>query len=205
MESLAVNNILWMCDCCLTHFCKRRSAVDTSLVNSSANLASELDNIKAQIHDIVNTLSSISSKSLPDETVKPTPPFSSTQLLDGSRTSCAADPFFEASDFVVESPESCSTSKRNFLLFLTNIHSSVTETEIDCMVRRSIGIEKEEAVDVLKLVPRWKKDSLLDYASFKVVLDTKWKKVALNPETWPSGIKFREFLSMSGKTWSPNR
>lgn len=201
MESLAVKNILWMCDCCLAYFCRKRSAIETPLTNSSANLASELAEIKSQIHDIVNTLSSITSKSLPDEAVKSsTPPFSSTQLSNGSRTSCTTDPSFETSDCVLES---CSSSKRNFSLFLTNISSSVTEREIDCMVRRSVGIEKDEEVDILKLVPRWKKESLLDYASFKVVLNMKWKTVVMNPDTWPSGIKFREFLNLGRNTWSP--
>lgn len=71
------------------------------------------------------------------------------------------------------------------------------------MVRRSVGIEKDEEVDILKLVPRWKKESLLDYASFKVVLNMKWKTVVMNPDTWPSGIKFREFLNFGRNTWSP--
>lgn len=85
-------------------------------------------------------------------------------------------------------------------LFLTNIDRFATEKEVECMVRRSVGIEMEEEINVIKLVPKWKNVSLLDYASFRVVLDIRWKTVVMNSDTWPTGIKFREFVSTRSKT-----
>lgn len=56
--SLAVNNILWMCDGCLDVFYKKRSGMQTDklILNSSSRFESELADIKSQIHDIVRTL-----------------------------------------------------------------------------------------------------------------------------------------------------
>lgn len=85
VESLVVNNILWMCDGCLDRFYKCRSAsqADRPLPNTSSRLESELAEIKLQIHDIVNTLSN-TLKASPDATVQSSTPISSTLLLDGS-------------------------------------------------------------------------------------------------------------------------
>lgn len=104
---------------------------------------------------------------------------------------------------------SCSTmpnlqQKDTFSLFLSNIHSYANISDVECMVRKSIGIEDEEEIKVSKLVPSWKDVSQLEYVSFKIVLNVRWKKTALSLSTWPTGIKFREFVCLSRTIWSPN-
>lgn len=203
MESLAVNNILWMCDGCLDVFYKKRSGMQTDklILNSSSRFESELADIKSQIHDIVRTLTNITSQSFPEAIVQSSTPLSSTKLLDGTGPACTLESSSEESNCYLAP---CSAPKQMFSLFLTNIDSSVTERDVDCMVRQVVGIEKEEAINVFKLMPKGKNLGLLEYASFKVILNTKWKSVVMDSATWPPGIKFREFLSSRGRTWSPN-
>lgn len=117
-------------------------------------------------------------------------PVSSCMSLDASKVrSDSGDPF--------RKKDGCSTMNRDhvFSFVLSNIGNRVTEHDIDVLVSQSLKMTKSDYVEVTKLVPRWKSCKKLDYISFKVVLDEKWKSSALNVSTWPRKIKIREFVS----------
>lgn len=204
MECLAVNNVLWMCNCCLNRFYKRRSTLRTDEASpvSSPTFESELKNIKLQVDEIGKMLLNITSQSIQHVAEQnSSTPLSSTKLLDGSGPVYTTN---SSPEEIACSLGLCSPPKQIFSLFLTNIESSVSEREVECMVRQTVGIQKEEAINVFKLVPKGKDLSLLDYASFKITLDVKWQTIVMDSATWPPGIKFREFLNTRGVTWSPN-
>lgn len=57
---------------------------------------------------------------------------------------------------------------------------------------------------VVKLVPKGKTIEYLSFVSFKIGLDPSLKSKALDPETWPEGLLFREFEDYgSSKFWFP--
>lgn len=199
-ECIAINNILWMCDLCLDRFYKTRSApLDKPQPECSTPVESELAGIKSQINDIMNTLSVLMSKSLVNVTLDSPTPISSTKLIDGNNEE------FENNSNPEESCLKASDlEKETFALFLTNVDSYVTEREIEEMVRKSIRLTTDEKITVFKLVPKWIDIDSIDYASFKIVLNARWKTISLNSSTWPSGIKFREFVSLRGRAWRPN-
>lgn len=204
--SLAATNILWMCDICLDQFYKRRRglSLDKSLHHahdSSTKIETALVDIKSRIDLIVDTLSSASVQSSSGIPAQSSTPLSSTELQDCSSPACKRNSNSEMTSFL-SAPSI--HQKDTYSLFLSNIDSFATESDIECMVRQSIGIENEEGVNVVKLVPRWKDVSQLEYASFKVVLNVKWKHKALKPCTWPAGIKFREFVCFNRPVWRPN-
>ncbi|XP_062554294.1 uncharacterized protein LOC134219560 [Armigeres subalbatus] len=82
----------------------------------------------------------------------------------------------------------CTSVEESFALVLTNIDSSVSEKDIQEMVSRCLGACHKECVNVRKLVPRWVDSNTLDYISFKIVRDTKWKSAAMKSTTWPKNV-----------------
>lgn len=100
------------------------------------------------------------------------------------------------------STNSTSRSGDTFPLFLTNIDGCVTEEQISCLVSHSLGAEENSLIVVKKLVPKWKAD-IPDYAYFKVLVDVKYRRAALQAGTWPAGIKYREFFERPRITWKP--
>ena len=61
--------------------------------------------------------------------------------------------------------------------------------------------------DSVKVFPLLKKDAdlnAMNFISFKVGMDIKYRNIALNTNTWPNGLLFREFEGTSTKNyWAP--
>lgn len=209
-------NIIWLCDECLAVFYeqwKLKSPVVPSRITNSGSsktdpdLAEELTDIKGKIANIMETLSAISETQ--KQSIQCTPchstPINSPKLHEGS-----SGANHDNSHSAIEHSSSSAASSRNsrnsdgtFSLFLTNIDSHVNEEEINIMVSRSLGVQENEAIYVKKLVPKWKANDTLDYISFKVLIDDKFKRTALRADTWPAGITYREFVERPRNTWKP--
>lgn len=97
--------------------------------------------------------------------------------------------------------------ENRFSLFLTNIDSSATEEEINRMVAQSLGVDETQTntIKVVKLVPEWKMHHYQQYVSFKISMNVSFKRTALQSETWPAGIMFREFIEQPRRIWTPIR
>lgn len=89
-----------------------------------------------------------------------------------------------------------------FSLFLTNIDYSVTEQQVASMVEQSLAINRTLNMEIIKLTPKWSRSST-QYTSFKIVLDKGLKRKALQSETWPIGVLYREFIERPRRTWKP--
>lgn len=210
-------NIIWLCDECLAVFYKQHTqispVVPSSIADSGSSkvdpdLAEELTDIKGKIASIMKTLSVISEVQKQSIQCPPchSTPINSPKLHEGSSGANR-----DNRNSVNEHSSSSAASGRNsdgtkdgtFSLFLTNIDSHVNEEEINIMVSRSLGVTENEAIYVKKLVPKWKTNDALDYISFKVLLDDKFKPTALRADTWPTGITYREFIERPRNTWKP--
>lgn len=95
------------------------------------------------------------------------------------------------------------TMDGEFSLLLTNIDVSATENDIHRMASQAIGIHYPERIAVTKLVSKWKCHKV-DFVSFKIVFDLKFKSRAMNASSWPRNIQFREFVYRSKNTWKPD-
>ncbi|XP_058827547.1 uncharacterized protein LOC131687477 [Topomyia yanbarensis] len=77
-------------------------------------------------------------------------------------------------------------------IYLSRIATTVSEDEVGAMVKECLS--SDDPVEVKKLV---KKDANLsghNFISFKIGVDPKPREMALNAETWPDGMYFREFI-----------
>lgn len=202
--ALSSLNIIWLCDECMGRFRRMRDGIrsDSSAVepvNSETNKKSiedEISELKDAVAGIMNTL----AKCVPtDSSIEPpllhSTPVPSSKLLDGTNA-CGS----------IVNNEECEIDDDDFSLLLTNIDVSVAECDVHRMVAQALGIGTlhPESIDVVKLVPHWKNRKTMDYVSFKVVMENRWRSKAMNPSTWPKGVKFREFIRRHNSTWKPD-
>lgn len=212
-------NFIWLCDECLHRFqiardCRSRNSEDGIGHDSSpvATVLSEVNEkaIQHEVSELRNTVTGIlktlakfdltgCSSDLPRLHSTPISPSSSFVLQDGTNTS----------SFVhnAECPDqqNAITNEGQFSLLLTNVDSSVSESDIQRLVHQALGFDTihPESIDVVKLVSKWKSCRTMDYISFRVVLDNRWRLKALNSVTWPKGIRFREFVVKRFVPWKP--
>lgn len=206
--SVLSSNIVWLCDECIDRFRKVRDGVGSNVPDNTmsneinkSSIEDEVRELKNTVAGIVDTLAKIlPTASTTDPPLQHSTPVSSFMLLNGTNA-CGTD--MEDSETVRQ--HRCTIDDQNFSLLLTNIDASVVEDDIHRMVSQALGIgtHDPEQIDVVKLVSNWKSNRIIDYVSFKVVIDKRWKLKAMNPSTWPKSIKFREFIKRHNETWKP--
>lgn len=203
-------NLIWLCDECLASFYDHITR--DYYTKSESPIDAELAVIKEQIANITEVLSTITPQtSRRDETpssIQCAPshstPISSSRLNRGSKIEEPSGNYcYSLTDD--RGGSMAEDNNEKFSLFLTNIDASVTEQDISCMVTQSLGVVETETIEVVKLVPRWKLHESLQYVSFKILLDRRFKRLALQCETWPDGVLFREFTERPRRTWKPAR
>ncbi|XP_058828154.1 uncharacterized protein LOC131688044 [Topomyia yanbarensis] len=160
----------------------------------NSNYLEEISKLKQQIADIQESVAEI-CRFRPDATsaLENSPDLSSsmssTKLLQGTSI---------VSRFTHSSTKKNSVSSRCWLFFI-RIKNTVSENEVTAMVAEALG---SEDIIVKRLVPEWKDVASMPFISFKVGVDSKLKRIALAPTTWPHGICFREFHEQFS-VWSP--
>ncbi|XP_055591190.1 uncharacterized protein LOC129743237 [Uranotaenia lowii] len=87
----------------------------------------------------------------------------------------------------------CSNEKDNlFWLYISRIKPDVSEDDVASMVKANL---QTDTMQVVKLVSKGTDTSTMRFVSFKVGVDLELKDMALDPETWPNGLSFREFVN----------
>lgn len=208
--SVFTKNVIWLCDDCLASFRAGRSSESNECTTVSVGSAPEMEIMKEinvlkdQIATVVTMLSGChQSSTLVESSLqnKISTPISSPDSLNRTDESNAAEGNSVAG---TNCSSSVSKSQQSFSLLLSNLDNRVTEQDIDLLVSNSLGMVDKENVNVTKLVPKWKSCEEMDYISFKVVLDNKWKSTAMKSSTWPQTIKYREFVNRNRNTWYPS-
>lgn len=196
----ASRNIVWLCEICMTEFekWKKLPIQPDASCTSIASVEEEIVKLKTEVERIATALSSITSSPSPSssEILHSTPAqFSPLQSSYGTNTYHDSS---QHSHTVLDPID----EDQHFALLLTNIHTSVSETDIERMVLQSLDASDGDQICVQKLVPKWVDYTSRDYISFKVVLNVKWKPIALKSSTWPTGVRFRKFIQRQA-SWKP--
>ncbi|EAT34328.1 AAEL013412-PA [Aedes aegypti] len=123
------SNIIWICDTCMTLFCKIRERIHVDASTTTETLRStedEIADLKSTVTEIAQTLANVVQKLEAVTPFRHSTPASSPKLLDGS------DEIISCASLQTE-PSQCSEhmlSSQSFSIYLTNIDSSVTEDDI---------------------------------------------------------------------------
>lgn len=205
MQALQCRNVIWLCDDCLIVFGATRYQESKQCLDESTEIMKEVKDLKSQVAEINKVLSESLQKPLDAELEslylrKSSTPVSSPKPLEATVSSNNR-----------HCDNSCHSSRRrnyssrdqSFSLLLSNVHNRVTEHDISLLVSKSLGLTDLDDCKVTKLVSKWKACEEMDYISFKVVLDVKWKSTAMCDTTWPRQILYREFIRHHNDTWYP--
>lgn len=197
------NNVIWLCEFCMTDFCKYRDRQQSvNVPNATRSVDEEIMDLKVKVATICETLATITAPKQPSSdgnTQRHSTPVSSPGFRGETSSSCV---YFHA-DGCRADEQHPQTDNNTFELFLTNINPNVTEHEISLMVSRCLGTNSNDNLDVNKLVSKQIDSSKLDYVSFKVVLNENYRIQAMSGTTWPKRVKFREFVNRYNDTWRP--
>lgn len=196
------SNIIWLCNPCMKVFCRMRERNSTDVATNTdtppRSVVEDLNELRNTVEDIVCTLSKIVQKPNFATPHHCSTPISSLNLFDGTNEIGCTTKRDESLESTTDMPDD-----DVFSLYLTNIHKCVTKDDISSMVAQQLGAPLSNCLDVVKLMPKSRNINTLDYVSFKVVLDKRWKIIAMTAATWPKGVKFREFVSRLNETWKP--
>lgn len=194
------SGLLWLCSECRLAFNDWRNDEQSSTIAPAPNVIhADILELKTQVSTIMDTLHQITLRDTSDArpNILHSTPVETADVMNGTNDSYKN----------VTEPESAeqyetTTDAGCFSLFLSNIDSSATDNDVKTMVYRCLSLPAVEHLGLIKLVSKHMDCRLLDYVSFKVILDQKWKDLAMQASTWPPGIRFREFRH-STQTWKP--
>lgn len=197
---------VWLCEECTNDFTEWKDVPKCETSEPVAKLVDheiceEISELKTKINKIMVTLSSITCVSNSSvDAVHHSTPISSRELTNGSNTHydsrCVADHAGNESERM--------ETEQNFSLLLTNFDVCVREDDVRLMVSQCLGASSADCKTVKKLVPIGVDYNSLDYVSFRIILNEKWRTIAMRSSTWPKSIKFREFVKRQHATWKPD-
>ncbi|KXJ81875.1 hypothetical protein RP20_CCG017352 [Aedes albopictus] len=189
------DNIFWMCDSCRDDVERGRFQKSLPKKNDSEYatrnevecLKSEITRISSIVSQMVKCNNSVPNESTAESPIALTPanrsPLSSTKL--------------NASNVIMQSRNDV-----NLQLYVTNIAPDVTESEVKQMVCQSIGAD--DVLHIKCLAPSWRDVSTLNFISFKVTVDERYRDAAFRTANWPSGVRCRAFREMCNSVWRPS-
>lgn len=216
-------HLVWMCTACINLMSKARFA--NSLVSVNKAGESVIESIKTEIRDGVLTdiRNEIRSNfkalinSVPPTPVPPyrTPHAPSTRakrlrendddddiaIRRPAKALCGIGTSAAITDLVA--PEAAEQDSGKFWLYLSGILPEVPDSKVCELVESKLKISNPQ---VVKLVPRGKDIRTLTFISYKIGIPFELKSIALASETWPRGIRFREFENTGNKKqffWRP--
>lgn len=222
--SIAANtHLVWLCTACKNLIAKARFS--NALVSTNKANECVIDAMKTEIRDsiLVDIRNEIRSnfksliKSVPPTPAPPRPsPLAPVPRIKRRRTNegydetvsnrptnafCGIGTSTADPSLVASQPSEQDADK--FWLYLSGILPEVPESKVTELVQSKL---RSDDLKVVKLVPRGKDVGSLTFVSYKIGISPDLKSVALSTETWPRGIRFREFEDFGSKKqffWKP--
>lgn len=204
-------NLHWMCDECtklvkIARFRKTVSSLGHTITEltkyqetANAELKSVLAKHSEQIAELSNRIN-VATPSLPasatsvnrratkrrrTENDKPTV----KPLIGGTKSSV------DIGIATVQPP------KPMFWIYLSRLHPSVKSESVEKLTMDCLNCDSAKAIPLIK---KGTDVNSLNFISFKVGVDPKYRAIAVDPSSWPKGILFREFEDNRAQSyWMP--
>lgn len=191
-------NLFWMCDKCADLFENSHFRA----ISCQADETSPLASLTSAITELRTEIKQLNSKPHPGSTPASSVQWPIINQRRGSKRPRMAVPVARASETCQvgskkpqENDPSIPICKKEdiqrFWLYLSKIRPDVTVEAVSAMVKANLNIDADPPI--VKLVPKGRTIESLSFVSFKIGLDPSLQQIALDPETWPEGLLFREF------------
>lgn len=191
-------NLFWMCDGCAELFTNSHFRA----ISCQADEKSPLTSLASAITELRTEIKQLHSQPTPHALPVASPRWPAADRQRGVKRPRVVEVNTRASescrvgskkplDNVMPVPICIKQADQLFWLYLSRIRPDVTVDAICEMTKAYLNIENNPTV--VKLVPKGKSIDSLSFVSFKIGLDPSLKSKALDPETWPEGLLFRQF------------
>lgn len=216
-------HLVWLCTCCKNLLSKARFS--NALVSVDKASESVIESMKAEIRESVlaeikheirsNFKTLINSVPRTPASNYRTPLVASSKhkrprenddvddisVRRPAKAMCGIGTDAEITNLVV--PETAVDDSNKFWLYLSGILPEVPESKVVELAESKL---KTTNLKVVKLVARGRDTRSLTFVSYKIGMPVELKPIALSTETWPRGIRFREFENMGSQKqffWRP--
>lgn len=95
-------------------------------------------------------------------------------------------------------PNSISVVKPRRWIFISRIHSSVTDEQFKCFIDCKFNLK---TVNAIRMVPKVRNGGQYDYVSYRISVDEDAFATLINSKLWPPGIFIKEFEFTQKKTY----
>lgn len=202
-------NLFWMCDECtklmkivcfqnaissvgnsINELTKNQEAANAELKSVLAKHSEQIAQLSSRIQSTTPTIAdSVSRRAMKRRRTEELAPIAKP-LLGGTKSTD------DVSIATVPPPTPL------FWIYLSRLHTSVKPDIVEKLTKDSLHCESAKAVPLVK---QGTDINSLNFISFKVGVDPKYRLSALDPSSWPKGILFREFEDNRAKNfWMPD-
>lgn len=201
-------NLFWLCDNCAELF----ENSHFRMISNQVDEKSPLTSLTTAISELRTEIKQLHAKPAASPAV--TPRWSTIVQKRGTKRPRIIEPNAHAQDScrvgckkaqengnVVSVPICKPEAENLFWLYLSKIRPDVTVEAVRDMTKANLGIEDDPKV--IKLVPKDRDIESLSFVSFKIGLDPSLEDKALNPDNWPEGLLFREFVDYGAPKFRP--
>ncbi|XP_055616715.1 uncharacterized protein LOC129767078 [Toxorhynchites rutilus septentrionalis] len=191
---LYANNVFWMCNCCAELF--KNSSFRNMIDNGTSGCSEpkEIVSLKDDIAKLSQVVEGLAAK----VDAKTLAPNKSTAWVNAKRSAMESNtPKRRRGDTgsPISSPtmptRTCGTKP------MSAFDPQTTEAEIASLVRECLDLGSCTEPKVIKLVPKGKELSAMNFVSFKIGISSKLRCSALSRDSWPENVIFREFEDRS--------
>lgn len=210
MLGIHEKNVFWMCDSCAELFANDQfRTISKEHRCQSAALPAAMEAMKSDIVEIHSAINALSAKV---ESIPRTPVSTFLSGQNGPtwnrntpkrlRTSdgTPAKPTVHGTRSLVGSVKTVSLDAELVWVYLSAFETCTTENDIATLASDCLALDPNCKPKVVKLVPKGKDLSALNFVSFKIGVPKHLRTAALACETWPEGIQFREFENRRSST-----
>lgn len=196
---LRPNNTFWMCDDCAKLFLNghfRQMAMGHDEGNSEIAEA-----VKTMQSDIANLSSAVTA--FAEKAVAQTAPVwpNKRPRESGSETptKVSIPTASRGTRAMTTVPVIAKTTESDDLwyIWLSSFPPSVSEDDIRLMVKECLSVDEDDPIAVKMLVKKGVDISTLTSITFKVGVSRDYRDSSLDPDNWPEGLAFREFVDMN--------
>lgn len=204
-------NFLWFCnDCAASMKSPEIRSVFTALADAVSSLKTALEDVKKELKVNCEQVAELSANLSVATAAPPTTPVwpdrnkrGAKRRLQQTETPKTEMPRIAQGKKVLANSSvpilAKAPPKDLFWIWLSSFPPSVTEADIAGLVKDCLSCEDENSIDVKALVKKGTDVSTLTSISFKVGVGKEFRVAALDADTWPTGLSFREFVDFGPK------
>lgn len=194
------NNAFWMCDDCANLFLNGHfRSIAKGHDEGNSVIADAVQTMQSDIAKLSSTVTEFTEKVAAQSTSTPTWPNKRPRDSSSEPPPKVSIPTASRGKKTMTTvPVIAKNAEADNLwyIWLSSFPPSVTEDDIHAMVKECLSVDNDDPIAVKMLVKKGVDISTLTSITFKVGVGRDYRDSSLDPDNWPVGLAFREFVDM---------